>query len=85
MKVGAGICGAVGLLEADEGTSGWLIIMAREDLDCLNLSKASKVRHQLIHTETLRKVLHKEDAILHGFLESLLLSQYNNLSLIVSQ
>jgi hypothetical protein len=33
VKVGAGICGAVGLLEADEGACGGLSIVAREDLD----------------------------------------------------
>ena len=43
------------------------------------------MRLQLFHAETLREVLHKEVALLLGVLESLLLSQNNNLSLISSQ
>ena len=85
MKVGAGVGGAVGLLKADEGTGRGLSVVAREDLDRLDLSEAREVRPQLLHTETLREVLHKQVALLLGVLESLLLSQNHHLSLNGSQ
>lgn len=48
MKVGTSVGRAIGLLEADEGTGGWLPVVAGEDLDALDLTEADKVLLQLI-------------------------------------
>lgn len=47
MKVGTSVGRAIGLLEANEGASGGLPVVAGEDLDALNLTEADKVLLQL--------------------------------------
>ena len=85
VEVSTGIGGAIGLLEADEGASGGLPVVAGENLDALDLTEASEVLSQLLLSQLSGEVLHEEVALLLGVLESLLLSLDNYLSLDGSQ
>jgi hypothetical protein len=85
VKVGTCICGAVGLLEADEGAGGGLSVVGGQDLDALDLAEAREMGLQVVDRELGREVLHEEVALLLGVLESLLLTLDHHLSLDGSQ
>jgi hypothetical protein len=59
--------------------------MCRKDLNAFDFTESSKVRSQVFNAVLSREVLNKEVALLFRILKSLLLSQYDSLSLKKSQ